>query len=246
MRVLGYDPGSQARALRHHIGAQLQESALPDRIKVWEALQLFSSLDPGGPPWQTLMEEWGLNDKRSAAFASLSGGQRQRLFVALALVNGPEVVFLDEMTTGLDPASRREAWALIERLREQEVTVVLVTHFMDEAERLCDRVAIMDDHGIVATGTPVEMAERYGSQIEVSFTNSREVGFLESVPGVESVTRSGNRVVVEGSGPLLALVAARLVKHGIAPLDLDSRRPTLEDIYLDLTRNGSRGKEGHS
>jgi len=240
MRVLGYDPRRQARELRRHIGAQLQESALPDRIKVWEALQLFSSLATGGPPWETVMKEWGLSDRRNAAFSSLSGGQRQRLFVALALVNAPEVVFLDEMTTGLDPASRRVAWAMIERLRQQGTTVVLVTHFMDEAERLCDRVAVIDEHQVIASGSPAALVERFEGGSEVSFTADGDVSFLENVEGVNEVRRAGRRVVVRGSGALLAFVAAALVHEGMAPLDLGVRRATLEDVYLELTGGSER------
>src|SRR3990172_8079277 len=153
IRVLGLDPQSEGQALRRQIGSQLQESALPDRIKVWEALDLFASFVPGASDWRALMEQWGLADKRNAAFASLSGGQRQRLFVALALVNDPEVVFLDEMTAGLDPAARRVAWGLIRAVRDRGKTVVLVTHYMDEAEQLCDRVAIIDRGRIAALDT---------------------------------------------------------------------------------------------
>ena len=130
LRVLGLDPQTQSRELRRRIGSQLQESALPDHVRVWEALDLFSSITPGGHDWREVMEQWGLSDKHRASFHSLSGGQRQRLFVALALVNGPEVVFLDEMTTGLDPAARRVAWDLVRRVRDMGTTVVLVTHFM--------------------------------------------------------------------------------------------------------------------
>ena len=154
IRALGLDPQSEARALRRRIGSQLQESALPDRMKVWEALDLFALFGRGGSDWRVLMEQWGLADKRKASFSSLSGGQRQRLFVALVLVNDPEVVFLDEMTAGLDPAARRVAWDLIRAIRDRGTTVVLVTHFMDEAEQLCDRVAIVNQGRIVALDTP--------------------------------------------------------------------------------------------
>lgn len=244
IRVLGYDPGRQAAQLRLHIGSQLQESALPERIKVWEALRLFSSLARGGPPWETVMREWGLADKRDASFAGLSGGQRQRLFVALALVNAPELVFLDEMTTGLDPASRRVAWGLIERVRDQGATVVLVTHFMDEAERLCDRVLVLGDHRIIAEGTPVALIERFGGATEVSFTAEGDFAFLAKVDGVERVEHSGRRVLVRGTGPLLALVAAELVRHGCAPADLSVRRATLEDVYLALTDGNGQAAGG--
>jgi len=134
IRVLGLDPRLEAQALRRRIGSQLQESALPDRIKVWEALDLFASVSPNASDWRVLLEQWGLAEKRKASFSSLSGGQRQRLFVALALVNSPEVVFLDEMTTGLDPAARHVAWDLIRAIRDRGTTVTLVTHFMAEAD----------------------------------------------------------------------------------------------------------------
>jgi ABC-2 type transport system ATP-binding protein len=153
LRVLGLDPQTQSAELRGRVGGQLQESALPDRMKVWEALDLFSSLSRRGAAPETLLTEWDLTEKRNAAFASLSGGQRQRLFIALALVNRPEVVFLDEMTTGLDPAARRATWSLIEAVRDQGTTVVLVSHFMDEAERLCDRLAVINDQRVVALDT---------------------------------------------------------------------------------------------
>jgi len=144
VRILGLDPLTDARAIRRQIGSQLQESALPDRIKVWEALDLFSATSSSAVNWQTLLEQWGLAEKRTAAFGTLSGGQRQRLFIALALVNSPKLVFLDEMTTGLDPAARRVTWELIRKIRDRGTTVVLVTHFMDEAEHLCDRLAVVD------------------------------------------------------------------------------------------------------
>jgi len=235
IRVLGLDPQRQASELRRHIGAQLQESALPDRIKVWEALQLFSSLAPEGRRWTAVMEEWGLADKRDATFASLSGGQQQRLFVALALVNSPKVVFLDEMTTGLDPASRRVAWDLVDRLREQGTTVVLVTHFMDEAETLCDRVAIMADHRVVALDQPATLVDRYSGGSEVTFTTDGDVAFLGGVPGAAEVAVLGRHVTVTGTGPLLVHVAAALVQRGMTPLDLQVARPTLESVFLQLT-----------
>jgi ABC-2 type transport system ATP-binding protein len=232
--VLGLDPQHHGGELRRRIGAQLQESALPDRIKVWEALAFFSSLVQGGPPWQQVMEEWGLAEKRDATFASLSGGQRQRLFVALAVVNGPELVFFDEMTTGLDPVSRRVAWGLVDRLRASGTTVVLVTHFMDEAEALCDRVAVFAGHRVVAVDPPARLVDRFGRS-QVVFTADAPVDFLRSVEGVEALERAGRRVTVTGSGPLLALVAAALVQYGHAPLDLRVERPTLEEVFLRLT-----------
>lgn len=236
IQVLGLNPQTEARILRRRIGSQLQESALPDRMKVWEALDLFSSFTTGGSDWRVLMEQWGLTEKRKAAFSSLSGGQRQRLFVALALVADPEVVFLDEMTTGLDPAARRVAWDLIQAIRERGTTVVLVTHFMDEAERLCDRLAVVVQGKIAALDTPQGLIATYASRIRVIFsTDCTELSWLAEVPHVHQITRQGPRVEVEGSGPVLALVAAALVNHGITPPDLRVEQPTLEDVFLKIT-----------
>jgi ABC-2 type transport system ATP-binding protein len=236
MHVLGLDPRREARALRRRIGSQLQESALPDRIKVWEALDLFTSITPNALDWHTLLEQWGLADKRTASFSSLSGGQRQRLFIALALVNNPAVVFLDEMTTGLDPAARRVAWELIRAIRDRGTTVVLVTHFMNEAEYLCDRLAIVDHGKIIASDSPQGLIARHTSEVRVIFSSERtDLPWLSEVPGVKKINTRGTRVEVEGNGPLLALVAAALVENGIVPADLRVEQPTLEDVFLKLT-----------
>jgi ABC-2 type transport system ATP-binding protein len=236
VRVLGRDPRGEAAALRGRIGCQLQESRLPDHMKVWEALDLFASLTPGAVDWRGLMEQWGLAEKRTASFASLSGGQRQRLFIALALVSDPEVVFLDEMTTGLDPASRRVAWELIEQVRDRGTTVVLVTHFMDEAERLCDRVAVMDAGRIVAMDTPRALVAAHDPWERVIFASDElDLDWLLDVQGARSLTRRGRRVVLEGEGPLLALTAAALVERGIVPADLTVEEPSLEEVFLKLT-----------
>ncbi len=236
LRVLGLDPRTEASELRKRIGSQLQESALPDRIKVWEALELFTTLAPVSARWPTLMEQWGLGEKRNATFASLSGGQKQRLFVALALVNEPEIVFLDEMTTGLDPAARRVAWDLIEQIRAGGTTVVLVTHFMEEAEKLCDRVAIMNHGRIVDLDTTQALIARHAGNVKVRFTASLEgTSWLEGIPGVARVERRGERVEVDGRGPILALIGAALVEREIIPEDLRVERSTLEDVFLALT-----------
>ena len=236
IRVLGLDPRVEAQKLRRRIGSQLQESALPDRVKVWEALDLFASVTQEALDWRVLLEQWGLAEKQKASFSSLSGGQRQRLFIALALVNNPRVVFLDEMTTGLDPAARRVAWDLIRAIRDRGSTVVLVTHFMDEAENLCDRVAIVDRGKIIAADTPQNLIVKHTSEVRVIFsTEKTDIPWLEKIPGVLRVTRKGPRVEVEGSGPVLALVAAALVGHGIVPPDLRIEQPTLEDVFLKLT-----------
>jgi ABC-2 type transport system ATP-binding protein len=241
VRVLGLDPQRQSAELRRRIGSQLQQSALPDHIKVWEALDLFASLTPGGRDWRVVMEEWGLGEKRAAPFHSLSGGQKQRLFVALALVNEPEVVFLDEMTTGLDPAARRDAWDLIRQMRDRGTTVVLVTHFMEEAERLCDRVAIVDRGRIVATGAPQALIAEHAQGVRVVFsTEVDDLAWLPAVAHVVSVNRHGPRVEVDGDGPVLAHVAAALLAHGIEPHDLHPEMPTLEDVFLHITGHSLR------
>jgi ABC-2 type transport system ATP-binding protein len=234
--ILGLDPRNDAQTLRRQIGSQLQESALPDRLKVWEALDLFAAVTPDALDWQVLLDQWGLAEKRKATFSSLSGGQRQRLFIALALVNNPRIVFLDEMTTGLDPAARRVAWDLIRSIRDRGATVVLVTHFMDEAEKLCDRLAIVDRGKIVAMDTPQGLITEYANEVRVIFTTDREdISWLDEISHVKKVIRSGPRVEVEGSGLVLPLVAASLVEHGITPADLRLEQPTLEDVFLKLT-----------
>jgi ABC-2 type transport system ATP-binding protein len=244
VRVLGLDPQRQTQQLRRRIGCQLQEAALPDRLKVWEALDLFASLAPGGPDWRVLMDQWGLTDRRTASFAGLSGGQRQRLFVALALVNDPEVVFLDELTQGLDPAARRVAWELIRAIRERGATVVLVTHYMDEAEQLCDRIAVVDGGRVVASDTPQGLISRFGGPIKVTFTpDGHDVRFLQDVTHVQAVRRRGDRIEAEGTGPVLALVAAELVAHGLVPGDLKVEQPTLEEVFLRLTDDQARHRE---
>jgi ABC-2 type transport system ATP-binding protein len=240
VRVLGLDPVTQASEIRRRIGSQLQESALPDRVKVWEALDLFGSLSSDGPSVTELLQDWGLSDKRNAKFGSLSGGQQQRLFVALALANDPTLVFLDEMTTGLDPASRRVAWDLIRRIRERGTTVVLVTHFMEEAESLCDRLIVVDDGVVVAEGTPAGLIDRHGGGVRVKFTlDGEDPAWLSSVPHVKEWEKQHDRVEVRGEGPVLAYVASALVDRGIAPIDLRQERASLEDVFLNLTTERS-------
>jgi ABC-2 type transport system ATP-binding protein len=244
VRVLGLDPQRQTQQLRRRIGSQLQEAALPDRLRVWEALDLFASLASTGTDWRVLMDQWGLAGKRTASFAGLSGGQRQRLFVALALVNDPEVVFLDELTQGLDPAARRVAWGLIGAIRERGATVVLVTHYMDEAEQLCDRIAVVDGGRVVATDTPQGLISRFGGPIRITFTpDGHDMTFLNDVAHVRVVRRRGERIEAEGTGPVLAMVAAELVSRGLVPPDLRVEQPTLEDVFLRLTDEQAHQRE---
>lgn len=235
--VLGADPARDLAAIRRTVGSQLQDAALPDRLKVWEALDLFASLTPDGDPWTTLLEDWGLEPQRDRAFGDLSGGQKQRLLVALALVNDPAVVILDEMTTGLDPAARRVVWGLVEAVRERGTTVILVTHFMDEAERLCDRLGVMAAGRVVAIGTPQELVADQMDRVTVRFSvpPAVDLAWLPGVAGVDSVARDGSRVTVTGTGPLLARVAHALVDRDHEPADLRVELPTLEEAYLALT-----------
>jgi ABC-2 type transport system ATP-binding protein len=237
VRVLGVDPQHQGAELRKRIGVQLQQAALPDRIRVWEALDLFASFYDQPADWSALLDEWGLAEKRNATFASLSGGQRQRLFIALSLINNPELVFLDELTTGLDPQARRATWDHIRAIRRRGTTVVLVTHFMDEAEQLCDRVAIIDRGRIVALDTPRKLIQDTHPESRICFTlqNGFDPKLLEQVEGVSRVVCEDNEVVVYGSGPLMARVAVALSEHNITAPDLHSDQPTLEDVFLTLT-----------
>jgi ABC-2 type transport system ATP-binding protein len=233
--VLGMDPIRDGIRLRKRIGSQLQESALPDRIRVWEALELFASFDAGSADWRQLMERWGLSEQARTPFAKLSGGQRQRLLVALALVNRPSLVFLDEMTTGLDPAARRLAWQLIREIRSEGTTVVMVTHFMDEADALCDRIAVVSKGSVIALDTPEGLKRTVGAPKAIFSCRDDPLDWIRDVPHVLSVERYGPRVEVTGEGPFLTHLAAALLEHGIVPQDLRLEQPSLEDAFLLLT-----------
>jgi ABC-2 type transport system ATP-binding protein len=234
--VLGLDPATQGDRLRPRIGAQLQGAALPDRVRVGEALRLFSSLHPRPRPIDELVDEWDLGRLMRRPFAGLSGGERQRLFVALALVARPEVVFLDELTQNLDPVARRRTWEVVRRVREAGTTVVLVTHDVEEAEQVCDRLVVLHRGRVVADGTPGAIVEALGGGAVVRFTDCEiDVRTLRDLPGVQTVQRHGPEVHVTGSGPVLAHVGAHLVAAGRPPLDLRIERPSLEDRFVALT-----------
>jgi ABC-2 type transport system ATP-binding protein len=236
IRVLGLDPERDITQLRQRIGSQLQQSALPDRIKVWEALDLFASFVPGESNWPALIDQWGLTGKETASFANLSGGQQQRLFIALALINDPEVVFLDELTQGLDPAARHATWGLIRAARDQGKTIVLVTHFMDEAETLCDRLAIIDHGRVIDLDTPQALINRHGGPQRLTFsTDHDDLDWLEALDVVQDVTRAGSRFIVTGTGSLVPFVSHALVERGIVPDDLRIHQASLEDTFLRLT-----------
>jgi ABC-2 type transport system ATP-binding protein len=237
VRVLGLDPGVAGDRLRRRIGAQLQNAALPDRMRVGEALRLFASLHPSPRPIGELVDEWHLGALLRRPFAALSGGERQRVFVALALVGRPEIVFLDELTQNLDPIARRHTWDVVRRIREAGTTVVLVTHDVEEAERLCDRIVVVDKGRVVAAGSPTAIVEVLGGTSTVRFTDIElDVRGLRQLPGVQTVRRRGPEVELVGSGPLLAHVGAHLVAAGRPALDLRVERPTLEDRFLALTQ----------
>ena len=236
IRVLGLDPTAQTAQLRQRIGSQLQDSALPGRLRVAESIELFAAFANRPVDVDELLTRWRLEDQRAQVFDSLSGGQRQRLFIALAFVNSPELVFLDELTQGLDPQARRATWELIREIQQGGTTVVLVTHFMDEAEYLCDRVAVVDRGKVVALDTPQGLIEGLGLPSVVRFTTSEhDLRWVEELDVVDSMTQRGGAVEVRGIGPVLALVASELVAHGIVPVDLRVDRPTVEDAFLALT-----------
>lgn len=255
LSVLGLDPARDADRLRRRIGSQLQSSALPDRLKVAEAIRLFDRLvrgrserpgrSDGDGPGRRLRQPpadidatlagWGLTGVRRQAYASLSGGQRQRVFLALALLGEPELVFLDELTTGLDPTARRATWKLVAGVRDRGATVVLVTHFMEEAEALCDRVAVVDRGRVVACDTPTALTAHSGP-VRVTFTaEGYDPRHLLAVAGVESVTVDTGRVTVTGRGEAAVSVAAALATNGVIPPDYRTHYPTLEDVFLSLT-----------
>lgn len=238
--VLGLDPHGAGDRLRRRIGSQLQDAALPDRMRVGEALALFASLHPAPQPLDELAADWQLETLLRRPFAALSGGERQRLFVALALVGRPELVFLDELTQNLDPVGRRHTWDVVRRIRDAGTTVVLVTHDVEEAERLCDRIVVLDQGRVVADGTPASIVESLGGTTTVRFTDGDlDVRALHLLPGVHHVGRHGLEVQVEGTGPLLAHVGAYLVAVGRPALDLRADRPTLEDRFVALTQERS-------
>ncbi|MGB7539191.1 MAG: ABC transporter ATP-binding protein [Anaerolineales bacterium] len=238
LRVLGLDPQADAQALRKRTGVQLQSAALSPRIKVWEALDLFSSFYDKPADWRSLMDRLGLVEKRNAYVSSLSGGQKQRLFIALSLLNDPELVFLDELTTGLDPQARRAMWDLVRDIREKGKTVFLTTHFMEEAERLCDRVAILDHGRIIALDTPPNLIRSLNAENRVAFYTEEPLpaDLLKAVPGVVRVETAADRVVAYGRGDtLVGGVVAALGAKGIRYRDLRTEQASLEDVFLTLT-----------
>ncbi|MEW2475591.1 ABC transporter ATP-binding protein [Micromonospora gifhornensis] len=235
--VLGLDPRRDATRLRQLVGVQLQESRLPDRLRVAEALDLYASFyhDPADPA--QLIDELGLGEKRNTPYDKLSGGQKQRLSIALALVGNPRIAILDELTTGLDPQARRDTWNLIERVRDRGVTIVLVTHFMEEAERLCDRLAVIDKGQVVALDSPAGLVSAVVPEQRIRFRPSTPLDdhLLTGLSQVTSVTRSGAQVVVTGTGDVLHAVTSVLARNQIIAADLRLEQATLDDAFVELT-----------
>src|SRR4051812_8082310 len=186
--VAGLDPGTDPQRVRRVVGSQLQSAALPDRIRVGEAVRLFARLAGDVVDWRVLMADWDLTRLERSAFRNLSGGERQRLFLALALVGAPEVVILDELTQGLDPGARRQTWRLVEQVRDEGATVLLVSHYMDEVEKLCDRVGVLRDGRMETVGTPRELVATHGGPVRTRFNGPHGLsGPLSAIPGVTEV-----------------------------------------------------------
>ena len=241
--VLGLDPSKHVYELQDRIGVQLQEAQLQKRIKVREAVGLWASLYRNPVDGDRLLEQLGLSDKREAWFMTLSGGQKQRLFIALALIHDPELVFLDELTTGLDPQARRAIWELVRGIRARGKTVFLTTHLMEEAERLCDRVAIIDRGRIVDIDTPAELVRRHCPEQTVLVATGdpqAEERFL-TIPQVESVTSQDGRFTIRGRGEdFVTRVIHCLAEHQMPVTDFRTERATLEDVFLKLTGHSIR------
>jgi ABC-2 type transport system ATP-binding protein len=242
--VLGLDPYRQVYKLQNRIGVQLQQAQLQKRIKVWEAVDLWASLyQKKSVDAAHLLEQLGLTDKRNAWFMNLSGGQKQRLFIALALINDPEVVFLDELTTGLDPQARHAIWGLVRGIRERGKTVFLTTHLMEEAERLCDRVAIMEHGRIIDIDTPESLVRRHCPErtvvLDTDAADAEEI--FEKIAGIESVARVERRFTIRGrSEDLVTEVIQCLSENRIRVTDFRTVLPTLEDVFLKLTGRSIR------
>ncbi|HLS75064.1 MAG TPA: ABC transporter ATP-binding protein [Actinomycetaceae bacterium] len=240
IRLLGADPQRDPAAIRERLGIQLQESQLPPKLRVIEALRLYASFyaDPADP--EELLTLLGLQEKRDTAFANLSGGQQQRLSIALALVGNPEVAILDELTTGLDPQARRDTWALIERVRDTGVTIVLVTHFMDEAERLCDRLAIIDAGTVVAHGTPAALIRASEEQRAFRMrlpdgTPESLITTLTDLPEVTSVVADRDEHEVTGGAKVLPAVVLALAQQDVVPDEIRTMSRSLEDVFVRVT-----------
>ncbi|HMD41717.1 MAG TPA: ABC transporter ATP-binding protein [Candidatus Acidoferrum sp.] len=242
--VLGLDPIRHVYELQDHIGVQLQQAQLQKRIRVWEAVDLWASLyQKKATDGEQLLEQLGLTEKRNAWFMNLSGGQKQRLFIALALINDPEVVFLDELTTGLDPQSRRAIWDLVRGIRERGKTVFLTTHLMEEAQRLCDRVAVIERGRIIDMDTPERLIARHCPEriVVLATDDSAAEVHLRAIPGVQSVRCSDSRFTLRGTGDdLVTDVIQCLSENRIRVTEFRTILPNLEDVFLKITGHSIR------
>jgi len=238
-------PLKDRNKIREFLGVQLQESAMPPRLKVGEAVRLFASFYPSPVGADGLLETLGISNVKDSIYKKLSGGQKQRLSIALALIGNPKIAILDELTTGLDPEARRETWALIESIRDRGVTVILVTHFMDEAERLCDRLALINHGGLVVLDTPEAIAALAGGN-RVRFVPSQPVDdkTLYAMPGVVGVERKERYITITGNGDLAASVINSLAKVGVHVSDIEARGGNLDDAFVKLTRDDTAGPSG--
>ncbi|MFI0964841.1 ABC transporter ATP-binding protein [Streptomyces sp. NPDC021080] len=241
VRVAGLDPVADREATSRVLGAQLQESELQPKLTVREALELYSAFYPDPADWRPLAERLGLTGRLGTGFGKLSGGQKQRLFIALALIGGPRVVVLDELTTGLDPRARRDTWELIEDVRERGVTVLLVTHFMEEAQRLCDRIAVIDKGRVAALDTPAGLIRRSAGSTVISFTPSAPLDErdLAALPALASVEHKDGRVTLSGTDETVNAVVTLLARHRVTAHQLRVTDATLDDAFLDLTREAT-------
>jgi ABC-2 type transport system ATP-binding protein len=237
--VCGLDPQKNGQELKHQIGAALQSTSLPDKLRVIEALRLFASFYRRHRNPEELLKRFGLEEKRNTFYSQLSGGQKQRLALAMALINDPKVLFFDEPTAGLDPQVRREIYDIIEELRREKKTIVMTTHYIEEAERLCDRVAIVDHGTVIALGTPRELKERSGdkTRLEVRLARPEPAEALRKLEGVSDCRILGDSYVLQCQGPPQAIVS--LVKHlesqGNELISLEIATPSLEDVFIELT-----------
>ena len=241
VKVFGLDPIGDLVALNNRMGVQLQESQLQKRIKVGEAVQLWTSLYSNPVDGELLLEQLGLTSKRNTWFMNLSGGQKQRLFIALSLINDPDLVFLDELTTGLDPQARRTIWDLILDIKQRGKTVFLTTHFMEEAERLCDRVAIMEHGKIIALDTPENLTQAHCPEKSVVFSTNSEIDLsqFEQIPNSLSVNKIGEELKLIGQGdPFISEVIHLIAQQNIHVQNFRTELPTLEDVFLKLTGHG--------
>ncbi|MER5439571.1 ABC transporter ATP-binding protein [Streptomyces sp. NPDC002790] len=240
IRVAGLDPVRDHAQVTGILGAQLQESEIQPKLTVKEALELYSAFYPAPLDWRPLADRLRLTDKLGTRFAKLSGGQKQRLFIALALVGNPRVVVLDELTTGLDPRSRRDTWELIEEVRDSGVTVLLVTHFMEEAQRLCDRIAVIDQGRVAALDTPAGLISRAAGSTVISFTPSAPLDghALAGLPAVTAVDHKDGRVTLTGTDDTVTALLTLLARQHITARQLRVSDATLDDAFLDLTGAG--------